>query len=294
MDNTNDVIDINDIWSVRRALEFRFSLNKVQFQDGDEIIVPCIALYDTDTDALICCPCLETWYLYLDEERPKERTTIRRRAINITRFLNYLLHETPILDLSSVNRIILHSFLESCKDVDPDTWSRIKSDVFNFLSVYYCCNQNNDKLTFQYSLTDLLSKTGFLPKNWTNNDEQKYSSLGVKPPKKTKKKNRYFPRDYLPLLLYVCEIYDPMIALAVALCAYAGLRVGEVVNLTWGRIKLINTGFNRIGKIELDITDEAQFAKEWRGTEFGNIKKPRFQNVFQDIVYRVLELLDKH
>ena len=89
-------------------------------------------------------------------------------------------------------------------------------------------------------------------------------------------------------------MYDPELTLAVALQAYAGLREGEVVNLTYGRINLGYGGFGSIGDITLDITEPVPFAHENRTTSLGEIKINREQKVYTDFVDKILNLYQAH
>ena len=114
-------------------------------------------------------------------------------------------------------------------------------------------------------------------------------------PKVTHRKNRYLVYGYLEIILFCCRKYDPMLTVGVALQAYAGLREGEVVNLTWAKIHQISTGFGRIGRIELDLQQKASHALCYQGkTEFGSIKIPRIQEVYTDFVQQVREYLRIH
>ena len=69
------------------------------------------------------------------------------------------------------------------------------------------------------------------------------SSLHISDPKTTHKKNRILVYGYLDLLLYEAKKYEPDITLGISLGAYAGLREGEAVNVTYGRIKALRRGF---------------------------------------------------
>ena len=121
------------------------------------------------------------------------------------------------------------------------------------------------------------------------------ASFRISPPKTIHKKNRVLVDGYLDLLLYEAKKYAPDITLGIALGAYAGLREGEVVNVTCGRIKTLRRGFGMIAGIEIDLTDEAPFFKSWsKKTDPGAIKKNRIQKVYNDFIAEIKDLYDYH
>jgi integrase len=108
------------------------------------------------------------------------------------------------------------------------------------------------------------------------------------------KKNRLLLYGYLDLILFECEKYDPDITLGVALQAYAGLREGEVVNVSYDRIKLRYGGFGTISDIEINLESPASFADKTRKSGFGSIKIPRKQLVYPDFTQDLMNRLGEH
>ena len=84
-----------------------------------------------------------------------------------------------------------------------------------------------------------------------------------------------------------------MLVLGIALQAYAGLREGEIVNLTRQSIQQVYAGFGRVGKITIDLTSHAPF-KEKGKTEFGSIKKLRMQEVYPDFITEIQKHYEEH
>ena len=155
---------------------------------------------------------------------------------------------------------------------------------------------NQDTLPFHYTGDEL--RTAIVLR-----DEQSHrkvamvypASLHLKAPRTTHKKNRILVDGYLDLLLYEAKKYEPDIALGIALGAYAGLREGEVVNVSFGAVRTICRGFGIISGVEIDLTDDAPFFKKWDGrTDPGSIKKYRKQRVYPDFVPAVIALFDDH
>ena len=300
---TDSIISIDEYRLARHKCEFRFTMHTVKY--GRELYyIPFIGLYDIDSGIPLAFPGYERWYLRLLSEEPKANNTMRKRASNIADLLNYLLHKTSITSLNEIDLNVLHGFLYDAKfdgegedrdnELSPDTWRRIRADAFQFLSDYYESNKNTYK--FRYSTADLFTRS-YSVNNQTGETRLQisYNSIGVKAPRQKERKNRVLLYGYLDLLIFVSRMYDPMLTLAIELCAYAGLREGEVVNVTRRKIERLSSGFGRVGKIRIDLMDDAPFAKEWEGkTAFGSIKKYRRQEVYTDFVGAVSERLSEH
>lgn len=266
---------------------------------AENILFPCIGLYDQQTDILVASPGYERWYLQLSRTSAQRSPTLQKKAFNICAFLNFLLWHTKCDSLNEVSVDILRDFLIDFRETtdgdqrDPDSWEKGITDVYNFLETYQKCNSH---LQYSYSAEDLITTT--VVRNMGSGRKamvRETNKYFVKPPKKTKKKNRYLLEGYLALLLFEARKYDPMIALGIACQAYGGLREGEVVNLTRSSLQMIDTGFGHIGAIKIDLTDEAVFAKEYQGKcEFGYIKKYRVQQIYPDFISQIVELYDEH
>ncbi|MCD7991872.1 MAG: hypothetical protein LUK37_08885 [Clostridia bacterium] len=155
---------------------------------------------------------------------------------------------------------------------------------------------NQDSFPFRYTGAEL--RTAIVLR-----DEQSHRkvamvypvSLYLKAPRTTHKKNRLLVDGYLDLLLYEAKKYEPDISLGIALGAYAGLREGEVVNISFGAVRTIRRGFGIISGLEIDLTDDAPFFKGWAGrTDPGSIKKYRRQRVYPDFLHAVSILFEEH
>ena len=266
---------------------------------AENILFPCISLYDQQTNILVASPGYERWYLQLSKTTAQRSPTLQKKAFNICAFLNFLLWHTDCDSLNEVTVDILRDFLIDFRETadgdqrDPASWEKGIADVYNFLETYQKCNPH---LHYSYSTEKLVTTTAV--RNMGSGRKaviRETNKFFVKPPKKTKKKNRYLLEGYLGLLLFEARKYDPMIALGIACQAYGGLREGEVVNLTRSSLQMIDTGFGHIGEIKINLMDEADFAKEYQGKcEFGYIKKYRMQQIYPDFISQIVELYDEH
>ena len=290
-----------DLFYYRRNCIFKIGFVNIHLTGEGVTRFPCIGLYDKETGILLSCPGFERWYLRVNRDDGCSSETYRAKANHICSFLNFLLWKTDIDVLNDVTLNTLRDFLSDFRTTDddeprnPDYWNRTKSAVFDFLLVY---REFNDHLPFWYETADLIStkvsrgqgsmrKSAFV--------SYKYNNLGVSPPRKSTKKNRYLLESYLDIILFECRKHDPMILLMIALQSYAGLRKGEVVNLTRSSIKQIYGGFGLLSNIKIDLTDEAKFAKEYTGkTSFGSIKIYRTQEVYTDFLSTVQSLISEH
>lgn len=283
--------------SERKKYIFR---NRAVRIPAENILFPCIGLYyDQQTDILVAVPGYERWYLQLSKTTAQRSPTLQKKAFNICAFLNFVLWHTDCDSLNEVTVDILRDFLIDFRETidgdqrDPASWENGITDVYNFLDAYQKCNPH---LQYSYSPEKLV--TTISVRNMGSGRKtvvRETNKFFVKPPKKTKKKNRYLLEGYLDLLLFEARKYDPMIALGIACQAYGGLREGEVVNLTRSSLQMIDTGFGHIGEIKINLMDEADFAKEYQGKcEFGYIKKYRVQQIYPDFISQIVELYDEH
>lgn len=174
-----------------------------------------------------------------------------------------------------------------------DSWSEGVAIVYDFLAKYYVYNK--DCFDFCYSQDDLFVYHKLRTDSRRRvNIVKKINYLGVKSPRSRVKKNRLLLYGYLDLILFECEKYDPDITLGVALQAYAGLREGEVVNVSYDRIKLRYGGFGTISDIEINLESPASFADKTRKSGFGSIKIPRKQLVYPDFTQDLMNRLGEH
>ena len=179
-------------------------------------------------------------------------------------------------------------------EYNKGTWLRYRDYVVDFLLMYY--DYNRDKLPFQYIGEELKSLTIVKDEGSHKKATIVHNvSLHISAPKTTHKKNRILVDGYLDLLLYEAKKYEPDIAIGIALGAYAGLREGEVVNVTCGGVQTLRKTFGMVSGIEIDLTDKAPYFKNWsKKTDPGTIKKNRTQKVYNDFIVDISELYDYH
>lgn len=284
------ILNLNDYRGNREEYVFKFSKEKFKLKNGKNIYLPLISLYDKQTDLIMMTPAYERWYIDGSDIGVKAWQTFAKRAYYICVFLNYVLENTNHNSLHEVSEDDMWLFeqalhvKQSGKKRDAREVKRGIALVKEFLGEFY--RHNKDMFEFHYN-----------PDEWKLEKDEK--SVGKKYPVNHSavrgKKFRFICESYLDMILLEAQKYDPMLVLGIAFQAYAGLREGEVVNLTRRKIKTIYAGFGRIKTLEIDLKDEAPFARAHSGkTEFGSIKKYRTQEVYGDFVNQIVNYYKEH
>lgn len=282
--------------------EFIFHVKTVRVVIDEEVIqFPCIGLYHKATDFPVGYPGYERWLFDMRKSEMQRSQTLCGKAAYLCKFLNFVLWETDCDKISDITQNHFRNFMIWYKHKDdgvprnPEHWDRGVMCVTKFLIAYIKMNQN--LFEFHMNPEELITTTVVESRGGRGKIVvSELNRMFVKPPKKKEKKNRLLLRGHLYMLLYEAKKYDPMITLAIMLQAYAGLREGEVVNLTFDRVHRIEKGFGKIEKIVLSLPEKAEFFKEHSGkTDPGTIKKPRTtQEVYSDFLEDVLQELDSH
>ena len=292
--------------------DYIFKNRPVIFQDwngeGFKVSIPCIVLCHRKTDVAIAYPGFERWYLSWVETTARDTETYRKKARAIVAFLNYILWNSPVFHLQHVTLMDIVGFLKDHRVTnpkgkrkppsarDPVEWRRDIITVYSFLVSFH--KYNHTRLHFSYDPVDLFREGTSIQYKWgrmTRKDTLKCNYLGVSRPSKTHRKQRFLPEGFLDIILMVAQAYDPMLVLPIAFQSFAGLREGEVVNLTRSSITIKYGGFGLIGKIILDITEPAPFALSYKGNcDFGSIKVRRMQEIYPLFNRRVMDMLAAH
>lgn len=290
----------SDVKEYRQKCRFMNRSVQIQGEDGEIQKYPCIVLYEEETDIPILYTGLERYLCHLVKSELLNAKTLSSKAYAVCHFLNYILKETDINSLHECTFETVRRFLRSMRvqedgtEYNKATWLRYRDYVTDFLLMYYVYNR--DELPFQYAGEEIKTLT-------IVNDKKHHkkativqnASLHISAPSTTHKKNRILVDGYLDLLLYEAKKYEPDIALGIALGAYAGLREGEVVNVSYGKVRTLRRNFGIISGIEIDLTDKAPYFKNWRKkTDPGTIKKNRIQKVYNDFVSNISELYEYH
>ena len=290
----------SDVKEYRQKCRFMNRSVQIQGEDGEIQKYPCIVLYEEETDIPILYTGLERYLCHLVKSELLNAKTLSSKAYAVCHFLNYILKETDINSLHECTFETVRRFLRSMRvqedgtEYNKATWLRYRDYVTDFLLIYYVYNR--DELPFQYAGEEIKTLT-------IVNDKKHHkkativqnASLHISAPSTTHKKNRILVDGYLDLLLYEAKKYEPDIALGIALGAYAGLREGEVVNVSYGKVRTLRRNFGIISGIEIDLTDKAPYFKNWRKkTDPGTIKKNRIQKVYNDFVSNISELYEYH
>lgn len=270
----------------------------VETEYGDRMMYPCIVLREVASDATVAFPKFERWYLRLVENEHQSSTTLRKRAAAICEFLNYVLHETQKNRLSEVDSNTIHGFVnhyrvrQNGEPRSEESWNRGIVIVYEFLACYRMYNK--DQCDFAYSEVDLYSEANVWKEGRYVN-VRKCNKYSVTKPDGITKRYRFLVDGYLDVLIFEARKYDPMIALAIVLQAYAGLREGEIVNLTRSSITTGGVRFGRAWKMYIDLRKPAKFAVQKKGkSEFGSIKVPRKQEVYPKFIKETMKMLADH
>lgn len=241
--------------------EYKFVNQPVLIKQWNRcLLFPCIVLCHVATKTTVAYPCFERWYIKLNEAEEMAPSTLRKRAAAVCQFLNHVLWRTNCSMLYEISLNELRDFLVEYKtcstgeERSKEGWNEGVAHVYDFLTCYYMCHKNI--FEFRYTADQLITiqRVG---KSFDGHRRsvvvKQYNHLYVKAPKRLTRKNRLLLHEYMDMIIFECEKYAPGIALAVALQAYAGLREGEVVNLTYSRISLGSGGFGRIDGVSLHI-----------------------------------------
>lgn len=290
----------SDVKEYRKKCCFMNRAVQVAGEDGELHKYPCIVLYEEETGIPIFYTGLERYLCQLVKSEILNGKTLAAKAYAVCHLLNYILKETDINSVHECTLETVRNFLKFRKTQDngteynKGTWLRYRDYVVDFLLMYY--DYNRDKLPFQYigeelKLLTIVKDEGSHKKATIVHNV----SLHISAPKTTHKKNRILVDGYLDLLLYEAKKYEPDIAIGIALGAYAGLREGEVVNVTCGGVQTLRKTFGMVSGIEIDLTDKAPYFKNWsKKTDPGTIKKNRTQKVYNDFIVDISELYDYH
>lgn len=286
----------------RKRFSFINRSVRVESEYGDDSdTYPCIVLVDTELGVVVSYTGYERYVCVESQSGSVNKgSTLARKAVEVCSFLNYILHETDLNSLNECGLNDIRNFLIHSKTKDTgveyaeDTWNRRKDTVFQFLKVYYM--ENCSRVAFNYDGNDLQKLE--IIRDTEHHRKVKFvsnSTFNVTAPKTKHKKNRFLVYGYLELLIYEAKKYDPMIALAIALQAYAGIREGAVANLTIGRIQMILGSFGTLTGINLDINSSAPYWKDHKyKTDPASIKKARNQLVYPDFITEVKQLYEDH
>ena len=298
---SNGIISINYLQEQKQQYRYKYMPVLLRNELGRKTSQPCIVLYCREMP--IAYPGFERWLVDIKVIEGLEAATFKKRAYALCNFLNFLMWKTRIGKIHEVDIKTLREWLiyyrtkEDGKLRSAEGWNTGVAHVFNFLSHYH--KHNCKKLPFRYDSKDLITKEEVRTDSFRGKRIVKtYNHMSVKGVRDSErvKKNRVLLYGYLDVLLLACKMYDPEIVLGVALQSYAGIREGEVVNLTYSNITLRGAGFGTIGEIILDLLDEASFAQNENNEKsgYGSIKRYRKQLVYPDFNDKILGYIEEH
>jgi integrase len=296
-------------------MSFRFVVRQQKIQE-----VKLGNLYET-IKTFLCIKDLETGMIFPHPltnfikgefiDRPTALTTQKRYAEDIKKFLNFILdcideedemfiplEEKGLKELKILHGVKYLNFLKDRVDmgqIKPKAVYDAERLLTRFYSWLIYGKIIDEKVNILYDTRKIGGREIHTPRSLF-----KRMDLGVEFPAKESEEMIKARKlhdfgdgrlDLIKTLLRVSELVCPEIALGIAFQCYAGLRKGEVINLTRSSIKKPNK--NGTGQFNLDIKNN------WR-TLFPNkeiavgeqVKKPRIQAVFKTDI--VMELLTNH
>lgn len=269
-------------------------------EDGTQRLFFCIVLIEKKTKDIVAFTGLEKYVVDSNIIYIINESTYRYSISRVINFLNFILYNTKINKINEISIEEIREFLKlsqkkpNGEDKKSDTWERIRNDIFVFLKNYY--KYHADKIDFKYNINDLIQTTIIKEKNAKQIRRiaiNNYNSLNVKAPTGNdhKIKKRALMYGHLEAILYAAKMYDPMLYLAINLMAYAGLREGEVVSLSFEDI-IENRTIGVLDKITINLNKSDRYRKG--KTPSGAIKKIREQRVYDDFLPNVEEALKFH
>ena len=291
---------------LRKKLKFINRNTSVKGRDGKNRTFPCIVLVDKDNDIPIAYTGYEKYICSLNDSDYKKGNTLSKKAFAVCCLLNYMLKEAHIDKVSDITINDIADYLEYSKKKNENeerkknTFIIYGDYVIDFLVNYY--NAHKFKYKFNYEGDKLKSLKSVRDKQ----NDRKYiieerHKFFIESPKETPPKNRYLVYGYLDLLLYEAKKYDPMIELGIGLESFAGLREGEAMNVTCGRVGKPGGPFSSSLDMKIDITSKAPFWDEYKGkvlpAEFKESERytqARTQQVYYDFVNRIKKMYDEH
>ena len=296
----NNIISIESFKIDRSKYEFVSKSITLHDECGSQRTYACIVLIDKKTKNIVCGTGYEKYVVDLSCAEVYSDNTYRYARSRVLSFLNYLLYETRINSINEVTVNEIVGFLlwsktkKNGEEVKSSTWRRKQRAIYVFLDNFY--KYNHEVVEFGYKPDELWNLTVFEEKRkWGNRKHiiLECKPLNVKPPKSNdhKHRKRTIMYGHLDALLFTAKKYNPMLYLAISLMAYAGLREGEVVNLSFGDIR----ERRRLGvleKITLDLFESDKFRTGKSHT--GIIKKIREQEVYPDFLEKIHEAIEYH
>ena len=294
------VISFEKCKTNRAQYEFKYKSVLLNNENGKRCIYFVIILIERDTKNVVSYTGFERYVVDLSKVEDLSESTYRIAVSRVVKFLNFVLYETKITKLNEITANEIRQFLISIKikpngkEMKSDSWNRTKKDVFVFLENYY--KYNYERVDFSYTSDELSENRVITTSNGRYSKRiiiSENKSLYVNPPKSNNHihRKRTIMYGHLDALLFAARKYDPMIYLAICLQAYAGLREGEVANLSFSDIEIRK----RLGVVEKISIELVESNKYRRGkTPTGVIKKKRKQEVYPDFLQKVEDALEQH
>ena len=280
---------------------FKFIARKVRLHvDGDNDTYPVIMFIHTESAIPAAYTGFERYINDYNKAKKYKGTTLYKKANSVCIFLNYILWNTSINEIHECTLKNIRDFLVYLKSEhegydDPEEFYKVRACVFDFLCRYY--DNNNMIYAFGFSSRDLKEERFVKDvRSGRLKVVASYNDLSIKAPHKhRRKKNRVLFMEASDLIQYAAKKYDPLLVLPIALQLYAGIREGEIANVTCGGITIKYGPYKAVTDIEIYLEEEQKAIKDWEGlTEPGSIKTYVDAKVYPKFLNTVIKLYDEH
>lgn len=283
----------------------RFSVYEHKIKTGNELSVQRMIVLKNSTNQIVSYTGLEQFSYPYTGQPPKVEVRTKAELVYICGALNYIFshnHVTKVADITSkmifayfdhyVNTPKAHSKEILRSQQSMDLCVRHVTNFFCNLSIVFDTNITVDELV-------VCEETK--ASRHSHRIVRRYYPRYV--PKRPHSRDtallRDMPIDAAKRLVELAMIYDPMIAFAIALQLYAGLRPGSAMNVRQADsplssipgIKLSYTG-SAISGMEIDLTRE--FLLRSDGISVGKIKRERVVRVYSGFLEELVPIYMFH
>lgn len=286
--------------------KFKFKVRKISLdENGNQLVRYFIELVYRDTEIPVSATRFGDACLYKEFSDHCYAQDKESSFYAVTSFLNDVLidnYEKYLLtDICEINIDVVKDYLrryskktnKSCKALTKNTVIIHRNLISNFL--YNLCLSSSMK---KLKKEEIIREVKYRERNGITITRPEYLIKVVYPkhPAGYVSLNRDMPSELVERFIDCAKMYDPEIAFAIVIMAYAGLRIGEVVNLR-GRNSCYGGSFyfqkicDECTAIEIDLSNEYVMRSDL--VVVGKIKKERRQSVcplFTQVIYKEFKL----
>ena len=275
---------------------FRFNKRKLTIvnKNGRQVSYYFIVIENTKTCKIKITSYSRYLLLKLIDMQPE---TVDYHAKIVVSFLNYIFFEKyddyKILDITDLKLEYGEEYLRDYaygkigqENKTNETIMKARGVLNNFYQFLYF---NEYKTQMNY-ITKQDFNSMYFKKNkikYTNSNLFYVSLPNWIPPKRIKS----ISLDLFRMILRTYDIYYPHLTLAICFQAFAGLRAGEVCNISKSKLNYSKIG-DEFNYFTIDLTKKIQMRNDM--VDVGSIKKPRIQPIHPVFLKTFKIVYDKH